>query len=140
MDSGDKKGSDAPLQNGSSRLADIPIRIADVPISETPCDESGVFALQVIADDMLPEFETGDIVVAEIDGAASHGSFVIARDGEEWVLRQLQERPEGASSAWYLCTLKTPVSEKRIGDLSNIRGVVIQKSKPGRRRTIKRYV
>jgi hypothetical protein len=49
-----------------------------------------------------PEFEPGDIVIIEPDGgAAADGSFVLARHGDGWLLRQLvrRRRPVVAAGA-----------------------------------------
>lgn len=116
----------------SGRLAGIGVRV-EAPA--TACDDGGVFALQVLGDSMLPEFEPGDIVVVEPDGRLDDGSFVVARCGEEWVLRQLRR----AVGGWALAALDPVLPVEPIADLSAVRGVVIQKSKPGRRRTIKHY-
>lgn len=99
------------------------------------CEEGGLFALQVLGDAMAPEFDHGDIIVAEADGALADGAFVVARSGEEWVLRQLK----GQGADWRLVALNPAWPETPV-DLAAVRGVVIQKSRPGRRRSLKRYV
>lgn len=123
------------------RLAAIPVRRQGVPAAgdesagESACDTGGLFALQVLGDAMAPEFDSGDIIVAEADGAVADGSFVVARAGEEWVLRQLVLRPAG----WCLVALNPAWPDWPLADLAAVRGVVIQKSRPGRRRSLKRY-
>ena len=121
------------------RLAKIPVRAdASAPPAGSACEDGGVFALQVLGDSMLPEFESGDIVVVEPEGRIDDGAFVIARSSDGWVLRQIRRCDGG----WRLSALNpsaAPESSDLLGDLSSVRGVVIQKSKPGRRRTIKRY-
>lgn len=102
---------------------------------ESACDGGGLFALQVLGDDMAPEFDSGDIIVAEADGAVADGAFVVARAGDEWVLRRLVRRPAG----WCLVALNPAWPEWPLVDLAAVRGVVIQKSRPGRRRSLKRY-
>lgn len=126
----------------SARLADIPVRTVSATPAASACEEGGVFALQVIGDAMAPEFEHGDIIVAEVDGHIADGAFVVARTGEEWVLRQLVQRKSQGSSmeSWHLVALDQSLPAEMIKDFSCVRGVVIQKSKPGRRRSIKRYV
>ena len=128
----DSRSEPRPLSG--RKLPDIPVRVA-LPVGEGACDESGVFALQVLGESMMPEFEHGDIIVAEADGQITDGAFVVARSLDEWALRQLVRR----NGQWVLVALDGRPEEK-ITDLSVIRGVVIQKSKPGRRRSIKRYV
>ena len=119
--------------------------IAIVPASAAPaadspfggeCTAAEPFALQVLGDAMNPEFEHGDVIVVEPEGLAQDGSFVVARWQEEWTFRQLLR--EGAG--WSLVALNPAYPPQPIGDLSPVRGIVIQKSKPGRRRSVKRYV
>lgn len=129
-----KSGDQAPVLR--RKLGDIPVRPAAAAPVASSCEEGGVFALQVLGDAMLPEFEPGDIIVAEADGHIADGVYVVARSGDEWVLRQLVRR----GATWWLVALGAGWPEEAIADLSVIRGVVIQKSKPGRRRTIKPYV
>lgn len=129
-----KSGDQAPILR--RKLGDITVRSEASAPAASGCEDGGVFALQVLGDDMLPEFEPGDVIVAEVDGHIADGVFVVARSGEEWVLRQLVERGAG----WWLVALAVGWPEEAITDQSVIRGVVIQKSKPGRRRSIKRYV
>ena len=85
-------------------------------------------------------FDPGDIVVVEPDGIAHDGSFVIARCDGEWMLRRLGRR----GNSWILDTLNAAAPDATppiaLEDLSQVRGVVIQKSRPGRRRALKRYV
>ena len=94
------------------------------------------FALRVLGDSMLPEFAEGDIIVVEPDGALHDGSFVVACVGGEWLLRQLT----GSGAAWRLRALNDALADRALPDLSAVRGVVIQKAVPGRRRSGKRYV
>ncbi|MFN6961536.1 MAG: hypothetical protein ACK4N6_04770, partial [Rhodocyclaceae bacterium] len=54
----------------------------------------------------------------------------------EWIFRQLVGRP----GDWKLRPLNPSYPTASIPDLSCIKGVIIQKSKPGRRKAAKRYV
>lgn len=101
------------------------------------CSSGESFALMVLGDSMLPEFAEGEIIVIEPDGLAGDGSFVLARCGEDWIFRQLAR---DAGGRWRLRPLNPAYPDIAIADLSAVRGVVIQKSKPGRRRASKRYV
>lgn len=117
----------------------VPIASAPPPAGDSPfgdCAAAEPFALQVLGDAMSPEFDDGDIIIVEPEGLARDGSFVVARSGDEWTLRQLLRNAEG----WSLAALNPAYPPTPIADLSPVRGVVIQKSKPGRRRSIKRYV
>jgi SOS-response transcriptional repressor LexA len=100
------------------------------------CDGAEAYALMVLGDSMAPEFADGDIVVVEPEGLARDGSYVIALVGGEWTLRQLR----AAGEAWTLHALDPRYPTVPLADLDAVRGVVIQKSKPGRRRAAKRYV
>ena len=101
------------------------------------CSSGESFALMVLGDSMLPEFAEGEIIVVEPDGLATEGSFVFARCNEEWIFRQLARDADGR---WMLRPLNHAYPDLPLADLSAVRGVIIQKSKPGRRRASKRYV
>lgn len=101
------------------------------------CASGESFALMVLGDSMLPEFSEGDIIVIEPDGLASDGSFVLAYCNDEWIFRQLARDPR---AGWRLHALDPRYPDIPLADLSAVRGVVIQKSRPGRRRASKRYV
>ena len=109
----------------------------DDPPHETgdACSSGESFALMVLGDSMLPEFSEGEVIVIEPDGLAAHGSFVLAWC-DEWIFRQLVRDGEG----WRLHALNPAYPDIPIRDLGAVRGVVIQKSRPGRRRASKRYV
>ncbi|MDH5287147.1 MAG: S24 family peptidase [Betaproteobacteria bacterium] len=100
------------------------------------CSGAEPFALLVLGDSMAPEFVEGDVVVVEPEGLAADGSFVIVEVEEDVVLRQLR----GGPGAWRLAALNPAYPERALADLAAVRGVVIQRSKPGRRRERKRYV
>jgi len=110
-----------------------------IPIAaDTASDCSGAesFALMVLGDSMAPEFTDGDVVVVEPEGHARDGSFVIAHVADEWTLRQLVAMEGG----WMLRALNPAYPAQVLASLGQIRGVVIQKSRPGRRRAARRYV
>lgn len=101
------------------------------------CDGGEVFALRVIGHSMAPEFNEGEIIVIEPDGALRDGSFVLAQHDGEWIFRQLQATPEGG---WRLHPLNPAWPDLPIPGLEAVHGVVIQKAVPGRRRLSKRYL
>lgn len=116
-----------------------PSPIASIPVVSQfaeNCDSDEPFVLMVLGDSMLPEFEEGDVVVIEPAGMAGDGSYVLAFHNEEWIFRQLI----GNAARWLLRPLNPKYPEQEIPDLTPVRGVIIQKSKPGRRRAMKRYV
>ncbi len=111
-----------------------------IPISSQEsggsCSGEEPFALMVIGDSMLPEFAEGEIVIIEPEGLATDGAYVLAFHQGEWIFRQLRR----AGESWRLSPLNPVYPEAAIADLTAIRGVIIQKSTPGRRRSLKRYV
>jgi len=100
------------------------------------CSGAEPFALMVLGDSMEPEFLEGDIIIVEPDGLARDGSYVMAWLDGEWIFRQLV----GRDGDWKLRPLNPKYPIAPIADLSVIKGVIIQKSKPGRRKAAKRYV
>jgi SOS-response transcriptional repressor LexA len=100
------------------------------------CSAGESFALRVIGDDMAPEFKDGEIIIVEPDGALRDGSFVLAQHAGEWFFRQL--RRDGAG--WSLQALNPQLPTLPLADLAAVRGVIIQKAVPGRRRLSKFYV
>lgn len=100
------------------------------------CSGAEPFALRVLGDSMEPEFVEGDIIVIEPEGLARDGSYVMAWLNGEWIFRQLV----GREGDWKLRPLNPKYPTAPIPDLSVIKGVIIQKSKPGRRKAAKRYV
>jgi SOS-response transcriptional repressor LexA len=100
------------------------------------CGGGESFALRVIGHSMAPEFDDGEIVIVEPEGLARDGSFVLAQHDGEWIFRQLR----GDGTRWWLHALNPAWPDLPIADLSAVRGVIIQKALPGRRRASKRYV
>jgi SOS-response transcriptional repressor LexA len=113
----------------------IPIVAAEEPESSA-CSEAEAFALMVLGDSMAPEFVEGDIVVIEPEGVAVDGSYVLAQTNGEWIFRQLAK----VGMCWELRPLNPAYPSAAIPDLACVKGVIIQKSKPGRRKASKRYV
>ena len=117
------------------RARTIPI-VPAAPDDEGGCSGGESFALMVLGASMAPEFVEGEIIVVEPDGLATDGSFVVAELDDGWALRRLSRAGDG----WGLSTLDPAWPVVAIADLARVRGVVIQKSRPGRRRSVKRYV
>lgn len=101
------------------------------------CSGGESFALRVFGHSMAPEFNDGEIIVVEPDGAVRDGSFVLAQHDGEWIFRQLRDDGDGR---WRLHALDPAWPDLPLADLSAVRGVIIQKALPGRRRASKRYV
>jgi len=100
------------------------------------CASAEPYALMVLGDSMLPEFEEGEIIVVEPSGLVRDGSYVVAFVNEEYIFRQVVQHPEG----WMLKPLNPVYPNIPIADLEPVKGVVIMKKRPGRRREQKRYI
>ena len=100
------------------------------------CGGGEAFALRVLGQSMAPEFAEGEIIIIEPEGLARDGSYVLAWVDEEWTFRQLCRQGE----AWCLHALNPAFADLPLADLSAVRGIIIQKALPGRRRASKRYV
>lgn len=113
----------------------IPIVPAAADDDHGACSGSESFALMVLGDSMAPEFAEGDVIVIEPDGLATDGAFVLARHGEEWIFRQLA----AAGGGWQLRPLNPRYPAIDLPDLAAVRGVVIQRTTPGKRKSTTRY-
>ena len=120
----------------SPRRRVIPIHVLTQDDAPDDCSVAESFALMVLGDSMAPEFVEGEIVIIEPEGLAVDGSYVLAFVNEEWIFRQLRGRAEH----WLLHPLNAAYPTLPLPDFSAVRGVIIQKSKPGRRRASKSYV
>lgn len=129
-----RKSSATAARADGLALRRIPVRTAPAPAASCAGEEA--FALQVLGSDMAPEFADGDIIIVEPEGLVSDGSYVVARHDGEWLFRQIVRRDAG----WVLVALAAGVPERVLQSLDAVRGVVIEKTRPGRRRERKRYV
>jgi SOS-response transcriptional repressor LexA len=107
---------------------------ADASLPDCAGGES--FALMVLGHSMTPEFNEGEIIIIEPEGLATDGSYVLAWLNEEWTFRQLLR----AGTSWQLHPLNPAFPDAPLADLSSVRGVIIQKALPGRRRASKHYI
>jgi DNA polymerase V len=114
----------------------IPIQSLGEDDGGDACSSAEPFALMVLGDSMEPEFVEGEIILIEPEGLAHDGSFVLAQVAGEWTFRQLLRHGVG----WRLQALNPAYAATEIADLAVVKGVIIQKSRPGRRRASKRYV
>ena len=89
------------------------------------------FALRVIGDTMAPEFNDGCIIIIDPSGVVKDGSYVLARQGEEYIFRQL----EFGDGVYYLKTLQAGHEVIELADLTTVEGVIIQQ---GARRRVDR--
>lgn len=104
--------------------------------SHSGCSESEPFALQVLGDDMEPEFPNGCIVIGEPNAVVSNGSYVIAKHNDEFIFRQLHIDEE--SGQWTLSAIKNGLPVLAISGRDDVRARVVQ-STNGRRKTRKFY-
>lgn len=125
------------MQTPMAQKKIIPI----VPENELPeelgaCSSAEPYALMVLGDSMLPEFEEGEIIVIEPEGLARDGSYVVAWHKDEYIFRQLVQH----NGRWYLKPLNDIYPVDEVPGLEVVKGVVIQKKKPGDRSSAKFYV
>jgi DNA polymerase V len=120
----------------------IPVRVAqDAPQTEedlalSACSTGEPYALMVLGDSMEPEFLDGEIIVVEPEGIAKDGAYVVAWANDEYIFRQLVLHAEG----WMLKPLNPLYPNIPVDDIKEtVKGVVVLKKKPGRRREAKRY-
>lgn len=123
-----------PATPHAATYADAAPSAADLAVPDCGGGES--FALMVLGHSMAPEFLEGEIIIIEPDGLARHGSYVLAWHQEEWTFRQLLRTGTG----WLLHPLNPAFADVDLDRLAAVRGVIIQKALPGRRRASKRYV
>jgi DNA polymerase V len=114
----------------------IPVQPQQTDPAPDRCNGGESFALMVVGASMEPEFNEGEIIIVEPEGLATEGSYVLATHDGEWIFRQLVR----AGERWQLRPLNPVFPALGIPDLSTVRGVVIQKSRPGRRRASKSYL
>ena len=108
------------------------------------CAGGESFALMVLGHSMAPEFLEGEIIIIEPEGLAKDGSFVLVNQNNEWTFRQLKRAVDDSSTSntakWILHPLNPNFSDEPLDNFSDIKGVIIQKALPGRRRASKFYI
>ena len=105
-------------------------------VDDPGCSGGESFALRVLGDSMVPEFNEGEIIIVEPDGALRPGCYVLAQWNGEWTFRQLNQK----GGDWCLHALNPAYADQPLHDLAAIHGVIIQKAVPGRRRLTKHYI
>jgi DNA polymerase V len=88
------------------------------------CAGSEPFALRVLGDSMVPEFEQGTIIIVEPAGVLEGGCFVIAHHEDEYLFRQLVIDRD----RWFLKPLNSNYPTIEIPGLQAIKGRVVQKA------------
>jgi phage repressor protein C with HTH and peptisase S24 domain len=109
-------------------------------MDEPACSGNEAFALRVLGASMEPEFNEGEIIIIEPDGLLRDGAYVLAQHREEWIFRQLCKTQGPQGEGWQLHALNPAFPDIPLADLSTVRGVIIQKALPGRRRASKHYI
>lgn len=105
--------------------------------SHNSCSESEPFALQVLGDDMEPEFPNGCIIIGEPNAVAIDGCYVIAHIDDEYIFRQLHI--DAKTNQWTLSALKEGLPVIKLKGREDVHARVVQ-STTGRRKTRKFYV
>ena len=100
------------------------------------CASAEPYALMVLGDSMMPEFEQGEIIVVEPSGLVKDGSYVVAYVNDEYIFRQIVKRDDG----WMLKPLNPLYENIPVADIDVAKGVVIMKKRPGKRSEQKRYI
>ncbi|HEY6096026.1 MAG TPA: S24 family peptidase [Gallionellaceae bacterium] len=113
----------------------IPIQSISPEGSGSSCDSAEVYALMVLGDSMMPEFNEGEVVVVEPEGLARDGSYVIAFHNEEYIFRQLRIQ----DGHYSLVALNPKYHDMEVPGIEVVKGVVIQKATPGKRKLSKSY-
>ncbi|HRH79735.1 MAG TPA: S24 family peptidase [Thiobacillaceae bacterium] len=131
-----------PTKPQAGKPFPIPVKPAVAPpeglgLETSSCAGAEPYALMVLGDSMQPEFVEGEIIVVEPEGYAKDGSYVVAWVNDEYIFRQLVRHPEG----WMLKPLNPVYPNIPIDSPEGtVKGVVVLKKKPGRRREQKSYV
>jgi len=100
------------------------------------CSSAEPYALMVLGDSMMPEFEQGEIIVVEPSGLVKDGSYVVAFVNDEYIFRQIVKHDDG----WMLKPLNPVYENIPVADIDVAKGVVILKKWPGKRSVQKSYI
>jgi len=77
------------------------------------------------------------VLVIEMKAPAGDGAFVIAEVAQEdFTFRQLRRDEQGG---WWLHALNPAHHDTPLANLDSIKGVVVQKKRPGERKAVKFY-
>jgi len=97
------------------------------------CAENEPYALRVLGDSMVPEFEDGHIIIVEPALSAASGAYVVCEyEGETWLRQYLEENGRRLLRA---VNAEYPVIE--VTGRLTIRGIVSQRV--GRRRRDRKH-
>jgi len=103
---------------------------------EGGCGSDELYALMVIGEEMMPEFEDGDIIVIDPSGNPEHGKFVVAEVNEEYTFRCLAIR----DGVHYLHSLQEPDNLQELPrGRDAVKGIIVQKNGKSRRRSDRKF-
>ncbi|MDD3519179.1 MAG: S24 family peptidase [Chromatiales bacterium] len=88
------------------------------------CASAEPFALQVLGDSMVPEFEHGSIIIIDPTGLVESGCFVLAMHDSEYIFRQLIIQ----DGRHYLVALNDAYPRIEIEGVGAVAGVVVQRA------------
>lgn len=88
------------------------------------CSESEPYALRVLGDSMMPEFNEGAIIIVDPAGAIRDGCYVVANHNDELIFRQLRM----VEDKYYLQPLNDLYDTVEIESLEAITGVISQQA------------
>ncbi len=97
------------------------------------CSKAEPFALQVLGDSMIPEFQNGVVIVVDPEGVVRDGCYVVALHNDEYTFRQYRCY-EGRH---YLVPLNDLYPTEEFKGPQFIKGVVVQQA--GRRRKDRKF-
>jgi len=98
------------------------------------CTASEPYALRVIGDSMVPEFNHGNIIIVDPAYPPCNGAFVVVDLGGEVVLGQFHAENDRT----WLKYLNSDHTDLELKPPFDVKGVVIQRSS-GRKKSIKHY-
>lgn len=99
------------------------------------CAASEPFALRVLGDSMVPEFDDGCIIVIDPAGVIENGCYVLAVHENEYIFRQLIID----NGSYYLKPLNDGYETLGIPNIDAVKGIIVQKAGT-RRHHRKHYV
>jgi len=97
------------------------------------CSKAEPFALQVLGDSMIPEFQSGVVIIVDPEGIVRDGAYVVALHNDEYTFRQYRYY-EGKH---FLAPLNDLYETVEVAGPQVIKGVVVQQA--GRRRKDRKF-
>ena len=97
------------------------------------CSKAEPFALQVLGDSMIPEFQSGVVIIVDPEGIVRDGAYVVALHNDEYTFRQYRYY-EGKH---FLAPLNDLYETVEVSGPQVIKGVVVQQA--GRRRKDRKF-